>query len=46
MATLRKKIISNYVNKVGFVTNEIRENGKRVGFEMETHLGEKLIYQL
>jgi len=38
---LLKKIISGLENKVGFVTNEIRENGERTGFEIETHLGER-----
>ena len=42
-STLLKKLISNLENKVGFVTNEIRENGERTGFEIETHLGEKSI---
>ena len=40
-STLLKKVISGLENKVGFVTNEIRENGERIGFEIETHLGEK-----
>ncbi len=39
--TLLKKIISNYSNKVGFITNEICENGERTGFEIETHSGDK-----
>ena len=40
-STILKKVISEYKNKVGFVTNEVRENGKRIGFEIETHSGEK-----
>jgi len=40
-STLLKKIISNYKNKIGFVTNEVLKNGKRIGFEIETHLGKK-----
>lgn len=42
-STLLKKLISNFENKVGFVTNEIRENGERIGFEIETYLGEKSV---
>jgi nucleoside-triphosphatase len=41
--TLLKKVISNYGNKVGFITNEIRKNGERIGFEVETYRGEKAI---
>lgn len=41
--TLLKSIISNIENKVGFVTNEICENGERVGFEIETSRGEKSV---
>jgi len=40
-STLLKKVISNIQNKVGFVTNEILGENGRVGFEMETHLGNK-----
>ncbi|MFH1253719.1 MAG: nucleoside-triphosphatase [Candidatus Uhrbacteria bacterium] len=40
-STLLKKVISGLENKIGFVTNEVRENGERIGFEIETHLGEK-----
>ncbi len=40
-STLLKKIISIQENKVGFVTNEVRKNDERVGFEIETNLGEK-----
>lgn len=41
--TLLKKIIQKIDKKVGFVTNEIRKDGERVGFELETHRGEKSI---
>lgn len=40
---LLKKIISNYKNKVGFVTNELRENGERTGFEIQTYANRKII---
>ncbi len=36
-STLINKVISDIKNKVGFVTNEIREQGERTGFEVETH---------
>ena len=42
-STLLKKVIAGYQNKVGFITNEIREKGERVGFEIETHLGETAV---
>lgn len=42
-STLLKKIISNYKNKVGFITNEIKENNERKGFEIETNQGKKAI---
>ena len=42
-STLLKKIISSYKNKVGFITDEIRENQERKGFEIETSKGEKII---
>jgi len=40
-STLLRKVVSDYENKVGFVTNEIRENGERIGFEIETSEGFK-----
>ncbi len=40
-STILKKIIKKYDRKVGFVTDEVRENGERVGFQIETHTGEK-----
>lgn len=39
--TLLKKLISDYPNRVGFVTNEIRVDGIRTGFEIESSTGEK-----
>ncbi len=42
-STILQKIITNYPAKVGLVTNEIRENNERTGFEMETYSGEKAI---
>jgi len=40
-STLLKKIIQQFDNKVGFVTNEVRKDGERIGFEIETNAGEK-----
>ncbi len=40
-STLLNKVILSYPNKVGFVTNEVRENGERVGFEIVTSTGKK-----
>lgn len=40
-STLLKKIIQNFDHKVGFVTNEVRKDGERIGFELETHKREK-----
>lgn len=40
-STLLKKLITNFEKKVGFVTNEVRKGSERVGFELETHNGEK-----
>lgn len=39
--TLLKTIISPYHRRVGFITNEVRENGERVGFEIEAHTGRR-----
>jgi nucleoside-triphosphatase len=41
--TLLRKIIAQIPNKVGFVTNEMRKDVVRVGFEIETHAGEKSV---
>jgi nucleoside-triphosphatase THEP1 len=40
-STLLRKLISNVPNKVGLVTNEMLIDRVRVGFETETHLGNK-----
>ncbi len=40
-STLLKKLITNFDQKVGFITNEVRKYGDRVGFELENHKGEK-----
>jgi nucleoside-triphosphatase len=40
-STLLNKIIKQFKNKVGFVTNEVRKDGERIGFEIETNTGEK-----
>lgn len=42
-STLIKKVIASYEYRVGFVTNEMRVNGSRCGFEIETQDGEKTI---
>jgi nucleoside-triphosphatase len=40
-STLLKKIIKDIPNKIGFVTNEVLGENGRVGFEIETHSGNK-----
>ena len=40
-STLLKKLVTPIDQKVGFVTNEVRKEGERVGFEVETHNGKK-----
>jgi len=40
-STLLKKVIKQFDHKVGFVTNEVRKDGERIGFEIETNTGEK-----
>ena len=37
--TLLKEIVKLLDDTFGFVTNEIRKDGERTGFEVETHLG-------
>jgi len=39
--TLLNKLLEAIPNKVGLVTNEIREDGERVGFEAVTHSNER-----
>lgn len=40
-STLINKILSHFDQKIGFVTNEILQNGQRVGFELMTSTGKK-----
>ncbi len=42
-STLLKKVIQSLPKKVGFVTNEIRGEEDRLGFEIETNKGNKVI---
>lgn len=42
-STLLRKLILPIDNKVGLVTNEVLGQNGRVGFEMETHKGEKAL---
>ena len=42
--TLMKTLLENYSRKTGFSTNEIRENGIRTGFEIETSKWEKSLF--
>jgi nucleoside-triphosphatase len=42
-STLLRKIIEAVPNKVGFVTNELRENNERIGFEVVTSAGQKAL---
>lgn len=40
-STLLGKIIQKFENRVGFITNEVRKDGERIGFEIVTNAGEK-----
>lgn len=40
-STLLKKLIAGIPNRIGFVTNEVLGESGRVGFEIETHSGNK-----
>jgi nucleoside-triphosphatase len=42
-STLLKSVIAQYFNKTGFITNEIRKDSVRVGFEIETSHNKKSI---
>jgi nucleoside-triphosphatase len=42
-SSLLDKAVSGIIDKVGFVTKEIRLDGQRTGFEIQTHLGRKTI---
>ena len=40
-STLLNKVMPGTPKRVGFITKEIRANGQRIGFEIQTHLGNK-----
>lgn len=40
-STILKKLVRDYDKKVGFITNEVCEDKKRIGFEIETYAGQK-----
>lgn len=42
--TLLKSLLKNHPQKTGFFTHEIRENGTRTGFEIETSRWEKVLF--
>lgn len=42
-STLLNRIIAEQKNKTGFVTNEIRELGERIGFEVKTSNGKEAV---
>ena len=42
-STLIKKVISEYDNKFGFVTEEISSQKKRTGFEIELYTGQRVL---
>jgi nucleoside-triphosphatase len=42
-STLLERVISDISSKVGFITKEIRANGERTGFEIQTHRGTKVV---
>jgi nucleoside-triphosphatase THEP1 len=42
-STLLQKLITNTPNRVGFITNEIRNDTGRVGFEIEAQSGKKAV---
>lgn len=42
-STILRRLVENIPNKVGFVTNEVLGADGRVGFEMETHAGNKAV---
>lgn len=43
-STLLRNVIRNIPQKTGFVTNEIRVKNDRVGFEVESHLGNRITF--
>jgi len=42
-STLLDKVVVDFQDRVGFVTKEIRVDGQRTGFEIQTHLGNKVV---
>src|SRR3989344_1751408 len=42
-STLLESVVSKIPNKVGFLTREVKIDGARVGFEIESHTGNKSI---
>ncbi len=43
-STVLKNVVAQHQPAVGFVTNEIREKGERVGFEIEAHDKSKALF--
>lgn len=43
-STLLRKVVGTMNQKIGFVTNEVRVNGERIGFEIETSKKERAIF--
>ncbi|MFZ2126420.1 MAG: nucleoside-triphosphatase [Candidatus Microsaccharimonas sp.] len=43
-STLINKILSHFDDKIGFVTNEVLENGERKGFELTSSIGVKAMF--
>jgi nucleoside-triphosphatase len=41
--TILEEVIAEYKDRVGFITKEVRKDGKRTGFEIETHVGKKIM---
>jgi nucleoside-triphosphatase len=42
-STLLKNVVLEFSNKVGFVTNEVRKDDERTGFEIELFSGKKIM---
>ncbi len=42
-STLLKEVVLKLQNKVGFITNEVRKDGARTGFEIELHSNKKVM---
>lgn len=41
--TILEEVVAEYKDKVGFITKEVRKDGKRTGFEIITNLGKKIM---